>query len=59
MFLGTNLVMKEYKDVSLREVLCLLPFVVLAIALGVIPSPLLINWMEPSITGMVEQLAKL
>jgi len=58
-FLGTNPATKEFKDVSLREVLCLLPFVVLAIALGVIPSPLLINWMEPSITGMVEQLARL
>ena len=30
----------------------------LAIALGVLPQTLVLNWMEPSVTGQVEALAR-
>ena len=39
--------------------LALIPFVILAILLGVLPQTLLIVWMEPSVTGLVESLARL
>ena len=37
----------------------LIPFVVLAIALGVLPSALIFNWVDPSVGGWVENLAVL
>jgi NADH-quinone oxidoreductase subunit M len=58
-FLGVNSATARYPDLSLREGLTLLPFVLLAIALGVLAQPLLLVWMEPSLTGMVENLARL
>ena len=39
--------------------MCLLPFAVLAIALGVLPGMLLFNWMDPSVSGWVENMAVL
>src|SRR5262249_50639738 len=59
LYFGTNPETRGYPDLTLREVLCLVPFVVLAIALGVLPGPLLLTWMEPSVTGLVETLARL
>ncbi len=58
-YLGVNPATAKFPDLSLREALVLIPFVLLAIALGVLPQTLLLSWMEPSVTGMVESLARL
>ena len=42
-----------------REAACLLPFVVLAIALGILPQTLIFNWVDPSVSGWVANLAVL
>jgi len=57
-YMGTNPAYKDYKDMSLREVLCILPLAILAVILGVLPSTLL-NWMEPHVTGLVDTIATL
>jgi NADH-quinone oxidoreductase subunit M len=41
----------RYADLSPREAACLVPFVVLAILLGVIPQTVIFNWVNPSVTG--------
>jgi NADH-quinone oxidoreductase subunit M len=58
-YLGTNPAYKDYPDITLRELLCIVPLVVLAVLLGVLPSTLLLNWMEPHVTGLVDSLAQL
>jgi NADH-quinone oxidoreductase subunit M len=58
-FLGTNPKTSAYPDLSMSEALCLIPFVVFAILLGVLPQTMLLAWMEPSVTGLVESLARL
>jgi NADH-quinone oxidoreductase subunit M len=58
-FLGVNLNMSSYPDLTLREAIILIIFVVLAVALGVFPQFLLLTWVEPSVTGLVESLARL
>jgi NADH-quinone oxidoreductase subunit M len=57
-YLGTNPVYKDYPDINLRELLCIIPLVVLAVLLGVKPD-LLLSWMEPSVTELVNSLAEL
>jgi NADH-quinone oxidoreductase subunit M len=57
-YLGTNAAYKDYPDITLRELLCIVPLVVLSVALGVLPI-LLLNWMEPDVTGLVDSLAQL
>jgi NADH-quinone oxidoreductase subunit M len=57
-FLGQNPAYKDYIDINLRELACIVPLVVLAVLLGVAPF-LLLNWMEPSLTGLVDTLAQL
>src|SRR5262249_22249981 len=57
-YLGQNPAYKGYSDISLRELICITPLVVLSIALGVLPGPLLISWMEPTVTGLVKSLAQ-
>jgi NADH-quinone oxidoreductase subunit M len=57
-FLGTNPAYKEYPDINLRELLCIVPLVILAVALGVKPD-LLLGWMEPSVTELVKTLAQI
>ena len=57
--LGTNPAYKDYADMSPREVAIAAPLVVLSVALGVLPGTLLLSWMEPSVTGLVDTLAKL
>lgn len=57
-YMGTNPAYKDYPDITLRELLCVVPLVVLAILLGVYPN-LLLSWMEPSVTGLVDTLAQL
>jgi NADH-quinone oxidoreductase subunit M len=57
-YFGTNPATKNLPDVSPREAFVLGAFVVLAILLGVWPG-LVLNWMEPSVNGWVENLAVL
>ena len=40
-----------------REVLCIVPLVVFSVLLGVLPN-LLLGWMEPTVTGLVNTLAR-
>ncbi|AWM38657.1 NADH-quinone oxidoreductase subunit M [Gemmata obscuriglobus] len=58
-YLGTNPATKDFPELTPREAVCLVPFVLLAIALGIAPSLLLFNWMEPSVAGWIENLAPL
>ncbi len=58
-FLGANPNTAAYPDVNQREGIILLVFVLLAVALGVFPQFLLLTWVEPSVTGLVESLARL
>jgi NADH-quinone oxidoreductase subunit M len=58
-YLGTNTATAKFPDLSLREAIILIVFVLFAIALGVFPQTLLLSWMEPSVTGTVENLARL
>jgi NADH-quinone oxidoreductase subunit M len=57
-YLGTNPAYKDYPEINLRELACIVPLVVLAVLLGVVPG-LLLSWMEPSVTGLVDALAQL
>jgi len=58
-YLGTNPATKDFPELTPREAVCLLPFAVLAIALGVLPGVLLFNWMDPSVSGWIENMAPL
>jgi NADH-quinone oxidoreductase subunit M len=57
-YLGQNPAYKDYPDISLRELLCIIPLVVFSVLLGVLPNVLL-YWMEPSVTDLVNTLAQL
>jgi len=56
-FLGTNPATAAYPDLSPREAACLLPFVVLAILLGILPQTLIFNWVDPSVSGWIANMA--
>jgi NADH-quinone oxidoreductase subunit M len=58
-FMGVNPAYKKERDMDLRELACALPLVILCVALGVLPWHLLLIWMEPSVTGLVDSLATL
>jgi NADH-quinone oxidoreductase subunit M len=58
-YLGVNPAYKDYPDMSWREIVCATPLVVFAVVLGIFPTPLLLSWMEPSVTGLVETLSAL
>jgi NADH-quinone oxidoreductase subunit M len=57
-FMGENPQYRNYADVTVREIVCITPLVVLSVALGVLPGYLLLSWMEPSLTGLVDTLAR-
>jgi NADH-quinone oxidoreductase subunit M len=57
-YFGQNPVYKDYPDINLREILCIVPLIVLAVLLGVFPN-LLLSWMEPSVTNLVDTLVQL
>jgi NADH-quinone oxidoreductase subunit M len=57
-FFGTNQAYKDYPDINVRELLCIVPLLVLAVILGVMPT-LLLSWMEPHVTGLVDALAQI
>jgi NADH-quinone oxidoreductase subunit M len=56
-FFGTNPQYRNFSDMSVREIVCITPLVVLSILLGVVPS-LVLNWVEPSVSYLVDTLAK-
>jgi NADH-quinone oxidoreductase subunit M len=58
-FLGTNPHTAAFPDLTARELAVLAPLAVLAVALGVLPGVLAFNWVEPSVSGQVEQLGRL
>jgi NADH-quinone oxidoreductase subunit M len=58
-YLGTNPATKDFPDLTPREAVCLFPFVVLAILLGVLPGLLVFSWVDPSVSGWVDNLAPL
>jgi NADH-quinone oxidoreductase subunit M len=57
-YLGQNPAYKNFTDINFRELVCIVPLVVLAVLLGVAPS-LLLYWMEPNVTGLIDTLAQL
>lgn len=57
-FMGVNPAYKNYQDITVRELACIVPLVVLSVALGVLPAQLLLNWMEPSVTNLIDVLVK-
>ncbi len=54
-YLGTNDAYKDYPDITFRELLCIVPLLVLAVLLGIVPS-LVLSWMEPHVTGLIDSL---
>lgn len=43
-------------DLNVREIIVAVPLVVLTVALGVLPQPLLLKWMGPSVDRMVQSV---
>ncbi len=56
-FMGENPTYKHFADIDGRELACIIPLVVFAVLFGILPS-LLLNWMEPSVTGLIDTLTK-
>jgi NADH-quinone oxidoreductase subunit M len=56
-FFGQNPAYKGYLDMDLREIACIVPLVVLAVLLGVLPN-LLLSWTEGSLSGLADTLAQ-
>src|SRR5262249_45275054 len=56
-YLGPNPAYKDCPDISLRELACAVPLVVLSVLLGVMPN-LVLSWMEPSVSGLVQMLSR-
>ena len=57
-FLGTNSAYKDFKDITVRELLCAVPLVILAILLGLAPM-LVLQWMEPHVSFLVDSLVQI
>ena len=53
---GVNPAYKDFKDMDLREVLCITPLVIFSVLLGVMPN-LLLGWMSPSVTGLLKLMS--
>jgi len=54
-YFGVNPAYKNYKDMDLREVACIVPLAVLAVLLGIFPQ-MILSWMEPSVSRFIEQV---
>jgi len=54
-YLGQNPAYKNFLDINFRELVCIVPLVVLSVLLGAFPS-LLLYWMEPNVTGLINSL---
>src|SRR5262249_9467053 len=46
---------RKYPDIDLRELVCIVPLIVFSVLLGIVPG-LLLNWMEPSVRGLIDNL---
>jgi NADH-quinone oxidoreductase subunit M len=57
-FFGTNPQYRNFSDMSLREIVCIAPLVVLSVLLGVLPTQFVLSWVEPSVSNLVDTLAK-
>ena len=55
-FMGTNPTYKNQPDMTLTELSVAIPLVIMAVGLGILPQLLLLNWMEPSVTNLVDTL---
>ena len=53
-FLGRSEAWKGLPDMDLREIAIAVPLVVLTIAMGVFPQPLVLSWVAPSVDQVVE-----
>src|SRR5260370_487306 len=53
-FLGPNEAWKGLPDMNLREVTIAVPLVVLTIAMGIFPQPLVLSWLSPSVDQVVQ-----
>ncbi|HZW31628.1 MAG TPA: hypothetical protein VFF52_13025, partial [Isosphaeraceae bacterium] len=53
---GENQTWKGLPDMDLREIAIAVPLVVLTIALGILPQPLVFSWMSPSVDQMVQDV---
>jgi len=58
-FLGTNHATAAFPDASTRELVVLVPLVLLSIILGIAPGFLITSWVEPSVQAWVTSLAQL
>jgi NADH-quinone oxidoreductase subunit M len=52
-FLGGSEAWKGLPDMDLREIVIAIPLVLLTIGMGVLPQPLVLSWMGPSVDQMV------
>ncbi|MBM3995377.1 MAG: NADH-quinone oxidoreductase subunit M [Planctomycetes bacterium] len=57
-YFGTNDAYKDYPDITVRELLCVIPLAILAIVLGILPA-LVLQWMEPHVTFFVDSLMQI
>ncbi len=55
-FLGRSEAWKGLPDLNLREIVIAVPLVVLTIAMGMFPQPLILNWMGPSVDRVVQSV---
>jgi NADH-quinone oxidoreductase subunit M len=55
-FLGRSEEHKGLTDMNAREIIIAIPLVVLTVALGVLPQPLLLSWMGPSVDTVVRSV---
>ena len=53
-FLGRSETWKGLPDLNLREIFIAVPLVVLTIAMGILPQPLILSWMSPSVDRMAD-----
>jgi NADH-quinone oxidoreductase subunit M len=56
-FLGGSEAWKGLPDMNVREMFIAVPLVVLTIAMGVFPQPLILSWMAPSVDQVVQGVA--
>ncbi len=57
-FMGENPTYKHYRDITLHELTCAVPLVIMCVVFGVAPA-LILNWMEPSVTQLIDTLASI
>ncbi len=58
-YLGLPTNPTRYPEISFREFLCLIPLVLLAIALGLFPQFMLLSWVDPHVSAWVHDFTQL